>query len=390
MSLSTTANSSFSGVTDNVTNVSDQEPPGMLLQARFPEHYFILVNGYLSPILVFFTVITNILVVAVLLKRHMRSPTNVLLVGMALSDMFTGLIPLPVLLYFFGMQELSEWVPHTWCYIYKYLFEVIPIIFHSASIWLTMSLAVQRYIYICHSIRARTWCTIPNALRGTLIIYIIAILSQTSRFFDYRYTAADRPSIKNPNVTIHTCIEHMAPWVIGNETIYYNIYFWFRVIFIHLIPCSSLIILNGLLISAMRAAQVRRMQLLKQNKKSESKKLKDSNCTTLMLVAVVGLFLLVEFPLGIIMIVNIVDQTFTLQLLTDESLGVMTLFSNFFILLSYPLNFFIYCGMSRQFRETFKRMFTGGPMPLDRECSQYMTLPTENGKTVITGEETAL
>ncbi|KAH9509889.1 hypothetical protein Btru_045532 [Bulinus truncatus] len=67
---------------------------------------------------------------------------------------------------------------------------------------------------------------------------------------------------------------------------------------------------------------------------------------------------------------------------------------NFFILLSYPLNFFIYCGMSKQFRETFKRLFTGAEMPAEREYSQYMTMPTENGKTTvetaITGDETAL
>ena len=30
---------------------------------------------------------------------------------------------------------------------------------------------------------------------------------------------------------------------------------------------------------------------------------------------------------------------------------------NFLIILSYPLNFGIYCGMSRQFRETFKELF---------------------------------
>lgn len=109
-----------------------------------------------------------------------------------------------------------------------------------------------------------------------------------------------------------------------------------------------------------------------------------------MLVAVVGLFLLVEFPLGIIMTLFVADNTFELNLFSDEIYGIMTSMSNFFILLSYPLNFFIYCGMSRQFRETFKRLFKGGPMPADKECSQYMTLPTENGKTVFSGPETAL
>jgi len=33
------------------------------------------------------------------------------------------------------------------------------------------------------------------------------------------------------------------------------------------------------------------------------------------------------------------------------------LFINLTIVLSYPVNFFIYCGMSRQFRTTFAAMF---------------------------------
>ena len=50
------------------------------------------------------------------------------------------------------------------------------------------------------------------------------------------------------------------------DQIYFNIYYGFRVIFIHLIPCSALVILTGLLVNAMRRAQHRRQLLLKQNR----------------------------------------------------------------------------------------------------------------------------
>lgn len=374
----------------NMSDIPNDAMYVLDLTQAFPIRYAVPLLGYFSPALIYLTLVTNTLVVVVLLKKHMRSPTNAILAGMALSDMFTGLFPLPVFLYFFGMEHYKEYIPYNWCYTYKFMSALIPIIFHTASIWLTMALAIQRYIYICHSFKARRWCTITNVIYGTIAIYVIAILSQISRFLDSTYIPTEVPSRLNPNQTMTACVEDLQPWVIGYEDIYYNVYFWFRVICIHLIPCTFLVVLNALLISAMRSAQLRRMQLLKQNKKSESKKLKDSNCTTLMLVAVVGLFLLVEFPLGIIMIVNIIDNTFVLNIFSTDTYGIMNLISNFFILLSYPLNFFIYCGMSRQFRETFKRMFTGAPMPVDRDCSQYMTLPTENGKTIITADETAL
>jgi len=52
--------------------------------------YVVPINGYIIPIVVLFTLVTNILVCAVLLSRNMRTATNTLLVAMALSDMLTG------------------------------------------------------------------------------------------------------------------------------------------------------------------------------------------------------------------------------------------------------------------------------------------------------------
>ena len=173
---------------------------------------------------------------------------------------------------------------------------------------------------------------------------------------------------------------------------YFNAYWWMRVVCIHFIPCITLVLLNLLLILAMKRAQKRRKQLLKQNRRSECRKLKENNCTTLMLICVVGLFLLVEIPMACMLIIMIIENTLEIKVLPDDDNSAeATLLINFFILLSYPVNFFIYCGMSRQFRETFKRLFVPGSVPLDREHSQYMSLVTENGagsalKTVPTNE----
>ncbi|XP_059167246.1 sex peptide receptor-like [Physella acuta] len=383
-------NTSALGV-DDYNNCSGGENVPYRLDTEFYAKYAVPLNGYISPVLVLLTVINNSLVCIVLLKPHMRSPTNAILVAMALSDMFTGLFPVPVFLFLFGTERFYDWIPYDWCFMVKASIDYIPTIFHTASIWLTMALAIQRYIYVCHSFKARTWCTTENVIYGTVAIYFFATLSQILRFFESSPVETRRNSMLNFNNTVSTCIFVYNPWVQRHLNLYYSLYYWFRSIFINLLPCVSLVVMNALLIYAMRVAQRRRMQLLRQNKKSESRKLKESNCTTLMLVAVVGLFLLVEFPLGLFMVILIFQETFGTVLIRKDLIQVISLFSNFFILLSYPLNFFIYCGMSKQFRETFKRLFTGETMPMEREYSQYMTLPTENGKsTAVTGDETAL
>lgn len=62
--------------------------------------------------------------------------------------------------------------------------------------------------------------------------------------------------------------------------------------------------------------QARREQLLKQNRNSESRRLADSYLKTLMLVAVVGVFLLVEIPMAILLIISVIDNTFEFGLIS--------------------------------------------------------------------------
>jgi hypothetical protein len=260
--------------------------------------------------------------------------------------------------------------------------EYVPTIFHTASIWLTVALAFQRYIYVCHSLKAKRWCTISNAIKVIGVIYVIAIFTQCTRFFENEYSHVTVQSLVDPTKDIDACRKKFSPFVLRfNMNIYFNLYYWIRVIFIHLVPCTSLIVLNAMLIAAMRSAQARRELLLRQNRRSECRRLKEANCTTLMLVAVVGLFLLVEFPLAVLLILLIVENTFDVVLMSDHKRALASMFINLIILLSYPLNFFIYCGMSRQFRDTFRRLFSSAATPAEREQSQYISLATENGGT---------
>ena len=76
----------------------------------------------------------------------MRSATNLILVAMAQSDMLTGLWPLPCYVYFYTLERAAEYVPYAWCFVYHCLTEYLPTICHTASIWLTVALAVHRCV----------------------------------------------------------------------------------------------------------------------------------------------------------------------------------------------------------------------------------------------------
>lgn len=159
---------------------------------------------------------------------------------------------------------------------------------------------------------------------------------------------------------VWSCQHYLADWVNHiTADVYYNVYFWFRVTFVHLVPCLSLVVLNVLLFKALSKAQKKREKLFAENKKhqSECRKLRDSNCTTLMLIVVVTVFLVVEIPVTVLTVLHIFESILELHFINYALVNVLILFTNFFISLSYPINFAIYCGMSRQFRETFQVVY---------------------------------
>ncbi|KAE8745601.1 Mip Receptor [Frankliniella occidentalis] len=252
--------------------------------------------------------------------------------------------------------------------------------FHTASIWLTLALALQRYIYVCHAPVARTYCSMPRVLKLIGIVFFCAACHQAPRLFDRTYRPIFITWEGNPNVMV--CRVDMAYWVTDVLTmdVYFFSYYMFRVLFVHLLPCISLVVLNVLLFKALRQAQDKRNKLLKENRKSECRKLRDSNCTTLMLIVVVTVFLLVEIPLAVVTILHIISSSVK-EILNYTIVNTLILFTNFFIIVSYPINFAIYCGMSRQFRETFRELFlngSGGPSKT-RRGQRINSRPTGGG-----------
>ena len=93
-------------------------------------------------------------------------------------------------------------------------------------------------------------------------------------------------------------------------------FFRFRIIFVHLLPCVSLVTFNIMLFRAMKEAEKRRERLLsgqpnrhhcKVNRggdTKDSKKIRDANRTTHMLIVVITVTINFALPLAIAKITN--------------------------------------------------------------------------------------
>ncbi|VDM46640.1 unnamed protein product [Toxocara canis] len=197
--------------------------------------------GYLMPVLVALTSITNSFLVIVLSQKHLRTPTNYVLLAMAVTDLLTGLTSVPWFLYYYTLRGYTideKWgLEPFWCHAHPYLSQMIPTIWHTAAIWLTVFLAIQRYVYVCVPSSVHRYCTPRTTKLCIMTIVCLAVVAEIPELFgkymESRYDG-DRA----------ICNLHYAPWVLEvlGVQLFYSIYYWFRVICVHGIPCFMLLV----------------------------------------------------------------------------------------------------------------------------------------------------
>lgn len=379
------------------------------LEQRWPQQYAVPIYGVAFPVLLAFLVTSNIFVVLVLSKKHMVSPTNTILLYMAVADLFVCLLPAPFTIFYFTLGYYQrEWLQEVWwCYMGHYLMDVLPPVAHNIAIWLTVLLAFQRFMYIQYPVSAQKLCTIANVRWASLGIVFVSIMSSILKFYEVNfeifsgyYVMIDRSSnetrieIENLNGSMF-CMNRYTILVESMGEYFYPSFIWTRVIGFVLIPSVLLVVLNILLINGLRKAQERRNRLLCENRPREANRQKESNNTSLMLVLVVSIFLLIHLPQAMYFITMCLNEALGLNLtfFGTPYANLFVMVDNMLLMATYPLNFFIYCSTSAQFRDTFKRIFCPSlPLKPDRRastmtCYSYLLI-NEDGTSKVAQDGT--
>lgn len=149
----------------------------------------------------------------------------------------------------------------------------------------------------------------------------------------------------------------------ANNNLLMDVNFWVYSVVIKIIPCIALTVLSLRLICALLDTKRRREMLTSSSSRKSTRvmeKERQTDRTTKMLLAVLLLFLLTEFPQGILGVLSVVlGQRFFRD--CYNKLGeVMDILA----LINSAINFILYCAMSRQFRTTFTVMFRPRWMPV--------------------------
>uniref|UniRef100_A0AC35U4K6 G_PROTEIN_RECEP_F1_2 domain-containing protein n=1 Tax=Rhabditophanes sp. KR3021 TaxID=114890 RepID=A0AC35U4K6_9BILA len=323
-----------------------------------------IVYGSIFPFLIFIVVVANVFIALILSQKHMITPTNVVLRYMAIFDLCVGLVPLPWTFFFYTLR-FNEHLDETqlwWCNMYKYSMDALPPFFHNSAMWLTVLLAGQRYISIEYPIQSRQLCSVKNVRLCSVVIVLISLVCGLPKFVDSTITLYDGwlLSASGKIIKLRSCMSEYTVFVnVVGPTVYFNLYFWTRVIFFILVPSILLTFLNFSLIRGIRKAEKRKQRLLKEKRAREAEKQRDSNSTSMMLVIISSIFLIVNLPQAIFMGIMCFCNTFEIELnlMNGDSRIIFMMANNMLLLITYPINFGIYCFMSSAFRQAFKSLF---------------------------------
>lgn len=107
----------------------------------------------------------------------MISPTNSILTGLAVSDMLVMFDYIPFSIHSYVQLNQTYEDLYSWNWTLFALFHAhFSVVCHAISTWLTVLLAVWRYISVRHPARARGWCSQSRAHRLIFLTYVSVIV----------------------------------------------------------------------------------------------------------------------------------------------------------------------------------------------------------------------
>ncbi|XP_034481353.1 FMRFamide receptor [Drosophila innubila] len=304
-------------------------------------------------------ILGNVISMIILSRPQMRSSINYLLTGLARCD--TMLIISSMLL--FGIPSIYPYTGTFFGY-YNYVYPFIsPAMFpigmiaQTASIYMTFTVTLERYVAVCHPLRARALCTYGRAKIYFIVCVCFALAYNMPRFWEV-VTVTYQPT--NTTVVLH-CVR---PSPMRINPTYVNIYIhWCYLIVNYIIPFLTLAILNCLIYRQVKRANRERQRLSRSEKR-------EIGLATMLLCVVVVFFMLNFLPL----VLNISEAFYSV---IDPK---VTKVSNLLITINSSVNFLIYIIFGEKFKRIFLLIFFKRRLSRDQpDLIHYESSISNNG-----------
>ncbi|KAL0109321.1 hypothetical protein PUN28_014420 [Cardiocondyla obscurior] len=348
----------FMGNLSNLSNSADDKPFGCMQQVN-PGLPDFIIYGILVNLIGLFGIFGNTISMIILSRPQMKSSINYLLIGLARCD--TALIVIAILIY--GLPAIYTYSGALFLYkfiIYpktiKYLYP-LACIAQFVTVYLTLTVTLERYIAVCHPLKARSFCTYGRAQVAVLVIVIVAFIYNLPKFWEIEVYSEKHWEY---NITIY-CVD---PTELRSNVYYVTLYIHWMYFFVYyMIPFVVLVIFNTAIYRRVRKAN-RDLQQLSRHQRRE-----------------IGLATMLLFVVVVFLICNImpmVSNAYETFIADPPEWMVQT--GNLLVTINSSINFIIYVIFGRKFKRIFLKLF----------CSSRLFVPGRDSPEFQTYDESVI
>ncbi|XP_052249794.1 sex peptide receptor-related protein 2-like [Dreissena polymorpha] len=303
------------------------------------------VQRILVPILTAIGLVGNAISICVLTHKSMVSSTDCYLTALAVFDT----------LYIISSFTLSlrhyPAVDETILYQLWYPFgKALTDACSNVSVSLTVTFSLERLVAVYYPMKGRVLCTPKRAKLIASLVSAFAIMCTVPEFLEVKVVA-----VTERNTTVYTIVDTEMANTVAYKLGYVN----FVMFMFTIIPTGLLFTCNGLLLKTVyRATRIRR-SMTRIPTRQNNRRQNEQNRITLMLVGVVVVFLICQFPNAGLMLYWTYIRCYSLNMTTYQHNAVRIAGNvvNLLILVNSSMNFMLYSAMSTKFRRVFMRTF---------------------------------
>ena len=314
--------------------------------------YEFIIYTVIVGILAIVGIIGNSFSFVVFWKGKFNKSTSFLFMCLSLTDAAV-LLSISVLL---PLQPFTKSTgsKHYFWNVYPYIVVyVLPLCLmaQTATVWVTVLIAVNRYINVCLPLRAVQWCTITKVKIQMAAVLLFAVLYNIPTFAESRIEHV-MPSNTN-NITFNSTTYNFTSY---NSTTYtarvahtrlwfaYGYYLIYHIVlcgmFIVILPTSILALLNMCLVKALKAR--RRMKMHTMHSQHESS-------MTLVLLIIVFVSIVCQLPSLVTRILLITASKEATH--CGGYMFYLVPITNMLVVLNSAVNFIIYIIFNKRFRD---------------------------------------
>ena len=310
---------------------------------------------YAIPTISVFGIIGNILNIAVLTRHHFKKTITKLelsshlgLLALAVSDLLFCALTLPGTL----KPDCKSKIFHMciyknvnfWMY-YKAYHSALISIFVTSSTWLTISMAISRYLALCHPLRVREFIGPTSTKISVCVVYSMAILFNLPKFWIFKVRK----------------LGHLGYWIDTDVTLngspMYIAFKWLWAIFGTFLPLAILVFCNvGLIRALYESSRMRRTYRVHVKSNTET----HHRITPTLIIIIIGYILLVA-PATILqffedyILKKDKDRNENGKGISDYMIA-MNVF-NMTQTINFAFNFALYCAVNVYFRKALIQLF---------------------------------